>query len=70
MLNIINHNGTTIVGSFNTRRTKPEVDTLISASYDQTETGNMLNQKVNTSVNRFIQDSLTVYSLRCGQLSA
>ena len=48
MLNLINNNGTNIVDILNIRSTKSEVDTLISASYNKTETDNMLNQKVNT----------------------
>ena len=56
MLNLINSSGTNIVDVFNTRYTKSEVDTLISTSYNKTEPGNMLNQKVNTSGNSVIQD--------------
>ena len=53
---------------FNTRYTKTEVDTLISTSYNKTETGNMLNQKVNTSGNNVISGSLEANVFRCGEI--
>ena len=53
---------------FNTRYTKTEVDTLISTSYNKTETGNMLNQKANTSGNNVISGSLEANVFRCGEI--
>ena len=68
MLNCINNNGTNIVDILNTRYTKSEVDTLISTYYNNTETGNMLNQKVHTSGNSVIQSNLDAYLFRCGEI--
>ena len=68
MLNAISNHGTTIVDILTTRYTKSEVDTLISTSFNKTETGNMLNHKIDTSGNSFIQGSLYAYLLRCGEI--
>ena len=68
MLSSITNNGTNIVDILNTRCTKTEVDTLISSSYNKTETGNMLNQKVNTSGNNVISCSLEANVFRCGEI--
>ena len=68
MLSIINNNGTNIVDILNTRYTKTEVDTLIPTSYNTTETGNLLNQKVNTSGNNVISGSLEANVFRCGEI--
>ena len=69
MLNHINNNGTHIVDISNTRYTKSEVDTLISTSYNKTETGNMLNHTVNTSGDSVIQGMLDAYVFRCGEIN-
>ena len=54
MLSIINDNGTNMVNILDTRCTQTEVDTLISISYTETETGNLLNQKANAPGNNVI----------------
>ena len=69
MLSTINNNGTNIVNILNTRYTKAGVYTLISASYNQTETDNMLNQKVNTSGNKVSPGSLEANVFRCGEIT-
>ena len=68
MLSIINNNGTHTVHILNTRYTKTEVDTLISTSDNKAETGNLLNQKVNTSGNNIISSSLEANVFRCCEI--
>ena len=68
MLNIIHNSGAIIVDIPNTRYTKTEVDTLTSTSYNKTETGNLLNQKANTSGNYVIPCSLEADVFRCGEI--
>ena len=68
MLNLMKNNGTDIIDIFNTRYAQSEVDTLISTSYNTTETANLLNQKANTPGKSFIQGSLGAYLFRCGEI--
>ena len=68
VLSLINNSGTNTVDILNTRYTKSEVDTPISTSYNKTETGNRLNQKVNTSGDSVIHGSLDAYVFRCGEI--
>ena len=67
MLTIINSNGVNITNILSIRYTQSEVDTLISTFHNKAETGNMLNQKVNTPGNSFIQGILDAYVFRCGK---
>ena len=68
MMGFIHNNGTDIVDMLNTRYTKTEADTFISTSYNKAETGNMLNQKVNTSGNNVIPCSSEADVFRCGEI--
>ena len=69
MLILINKNGTDdIVDILNTRYATPEVDIIIPASYNKTETGNMLNHKFNTPGNSVIQNMLDACVSRCGEI--
>ena len=68
MLNLIHKNCTNIINIISTRYTKSEIDTLISTSDNKTDTGNMLNQKVNTSGDSVIQNILDAYVFRCGDI--
>ena len=68
MLSIITNNGTHIVDILNTRYTNTEVDGLISASNNKTETDNLLTQKVNTSGNNVMSGSLEANVFRCGEI--
>ena len=67
MFSSINNNCTNIVDILSTRIARTEVDTLVSASYNKAETGNLLNQKVNTSGNNVISCSLEANVFRCGE---
>ena len=68
MLSTINNNGTNMVDILNTRYTKTEFDTLMATSCNKTETGNLLNQKVNTLGNDVISGSLEANVFRCGEM--
>ena len=72
MLSTINNSGTNIVYIYiyilNTRYTKTEADGLISTFYNKAETGNLLNQKSNTSGNSVIQGSPEANVFRCGDI--
>ena len=70
MLTFINNNGTDIVDILNTRCTKTEADTLMSTSYNEAETDNLLNQKVNTSGNDVIPYSLEANVFRCCEITS
>ena len=62
-------NGTNIVDVLNTRYTKPEVDIIISTYYNNAETDNMSNHKVNASGDSVIQCVLDAYAFRRGEVN-